>query len=37
VLVLVEARIGRDCFRAEVNWLGYEELVIAMGRKLEIL
>jgi len=37
VLVLVKARTGRDCSGAEVNWLGYRELVIAIGRKLKIL
>ena len=36
MLVLVEARVGRDYSRAEVNWLGYRELVIAIGRKLKI-
>jgi len=29
--------MGRNYFRVEVNWLGYEELVIAIGRKLKIL
>jgi len=36
-LVLAGVRIGCDYSRAEVNWLGYRELVIAIGRKLKIL
>ena len=36
MLVLVEARVGCNCSGVEVNWLGYGELVIAIGRKLKI-
>ena len=37
MLVLAEAHVGRDCSGVEVNWLGYRESVIAMGRNLKIL